>query len=191
MLARWPILKGREDEEGLTMDEEIEFFSVDDEPRTVLRRVFAGPLDEVFRAWSDDTILQVWYGPFDFEVRECAMDFRDGGALRIVIAHEGGLVFVTPGRFENIVERERFTMVTHLDEHPDDFIEIFRPKGSSLEHVPLIWTLDVAFEGRGDATLVTLTTTYPVLADRDQFVAMHGERGWAEGFVKLDRLLGA
>jgi hypothetical protein len=57
--------------------------------------------------------------------------------------------------------------------------------------VPLIWTLDVAFEGRGDATLVTLTTTYPVLADRDQFVAMHGERGWAEGFVKLDRLLGA
>jgi len=54
------------------------------------------------------------------------MDFRVGGQFRIVMAHEGGLVFVTTGTFDNIVACERFTMVTHLDEHPDEFIEIFR-----------------------------------------------------------------
>jgi len=172
------------------MDEKFEFFAVGDEPRTVLRRLFAGPLDEVFRAWTDSTILQVWYGPFDFDVRECEMDFRDGGQFRIVMAHNGGLVFVTTGSFNDIVARERFTMVTHLDEHPSEFIEIFRPRGSNIEHAPVIWNLEAAFEERGNATLVTLTTTYPLMADRDQFVAMHGERGWAEGFVKLDRLLG-
>jgi uncharacterized protein YndB with AHSA1/START domain len=182
MMALWKILREREDQKALTMG---------DEPRTVLHRLFAGPLDEVFRAWTDATILQAWYGPFDFEVRECEMDFREGGQFRIVMAHEDGLVFVTTGNFDDIIARERFTMVTHLDEHPDEFIEIFRPRGSNIEHVPLIWNLEAGFEDRGDAALVTLTTTYPVMADRDQFVSMHGERGWAEGFVKLDRLLGA
>jgi uncharacterized protein YndB with AHSA1/START domain len=182
MMALWKILREREDQKALTMG---------DEPRTVLHRLFAGPLDEVFRAWTDATILQAWYEPFDFEVRECEMDFREGGQFRIVMAHEDGLVFVTTGNFDDIIARERFTMVTHLDEHPDEFIEIFRPRGSNIEHVPLIWNLEAGFEDRGDAALVTLTTTYPVMADRDQFVSMHGERGWAEGFVKLDRLLGA
>lgn len=178
-------------DEGLTRDRGLEFFAVDGEPQTVLRRLFAGSLDGVFRAWTDATILQAWYGPFDFTVRECEMDFRVGGQFRIVMAHEGGLVFVTTGTFDNIVACERFTMVTHLDEHPDEFIEIFRPRDSNIAHVPIIWNLEARFEGRGVATLVTLTTTYPLMADRDQFVAMQGERGWAEGFAKLDRLLGA
>jgi uncharacterized protein YndB with AHSA1/START domain len=173
------------------MDNEYEFSAVADEPRTVTRRSFAGPIDELFRAWTDGPILQAWYGPFDFEVRECEMDFREGGAFRIVMAHESGLVFVTIGTFDDIVVGGRFTMITHLDEHPIEFIEIFRPSGSAIAHEPLTWILDVSFEEHGAATLVTLTTTYPIMADRDQFVFMHGERGWAEGFVKLDRLLGA
>jgi uncharacterized protein YndB with AHSA1/START domain len=191
MSTRRKILRGREDEKGLTMADEIEFFAVGDEPRTVLRRTFAGPIDEVFRAWTDATILQVWYGPFDFDVRECVMDFRDGGRFRIVMAHEGGLVFVTTGNFDNIIRRERFTMVTDLGEHPSEFVEIFRPRNADIEHVPIIWNLEVGFEDLKHATRVTITTTYPLMADRDQFVAMHGEHGWAEGFVKLDRLLGA
>jgi uncharacterized protein YndB with AHSA1/START domain len=171
--------------------DDIEFFAVDDEPRTVLRWLFHGPIDEVFRAWTDATIFQVWYGPFDFNVTECALDFRDGGVFRIVMAHENGLEFVTIGNFDEIVAPEHFTMITDLNEHPADFIEIFRPRGSAHEDVPITWSLDVRFEDRGDATSLTLTTTYPVMADRDQFVAMHGERGWAEGFMKLDRLLRA
>jgi hypothetical protein len=98
---------------------------------------------------------------------------------------------VTVGNFDDIVEPDHFTMVTDLNEHPAEFVEIFRPRGSDHDDVPITWSLDVRFENRGDATLVTLTTTYPIMADRDQFVSMHGERGWAEGFVKLDRLLGA
>jgi uncharacterized protein YndB with AHSA1/START domain len=169
--------------------DDIDFFAIDDEPRTVLRWSFAGRRDEVFRAWTDAPILQAWYGPFDFKVTECEMDFRDGGAFRIVMTHENGLVFVTIGHFGDIVVPDRFTMVTDLNEHPAEFIEIFRPRGSPDEHVPITWSLDVHFEGRAETTFVTLTTTYPVMADRDQFISMHGERGWAEGFEKLDRLL--
>ena len=171
--------------------DEIGFFAVPDEPRTVLRWTFNGPIDEVFRAWSDPVILRAWYGPHDFDVIECEMDFRDGGEFRIVMVHGNGLVFVTVGNFDDIVAADHFTMVTDLSEHPKEFMEIFRPRGSAHEHVAIIWSIDVRFEERGDDTLVTLTTTYPVMADRDQFVAMHGERGWTEGFVKLDRLLNA
>jgi uncharacterized protein YndB with AHSA1/START domain len=169
--------------------DDVEFFSVADAPPTVLRRLFAAPVDKVFRAWTDASVLRAWYGPFDFEVHECLFDFRDGGSFRIVMAHEGGLVFVTNGTFEDIVADERFTMVTDLSEHPVEFIQIFRPRGTGGAQVPIVWNLDVAFEDRGDATLVTLTTTYPIMADRDQFVSMEGERGWSEGFVRLDRVL--
>jgi uncharacterized protein YndB with AHSA1/START domain len=172
------------------MEHDIEFFVPDVElPTTVLRRLFHGPIDEVFRAWTDATILQAWYGPSDFEVRECTLDLRDGGLFRIVMAHREGLLFVTKGYVDDIVAPEHFTMVMQLDAHPQAFIDIFRPIGSEVERVPLTWNLDILFERRADDTLVTLTTTYPVVADRDRFVSMQGERGWAEGFTKLDRLL--
>ena len=60
MPTLWKILREREDQKALTMGDEIELFAVDDEPRTVLHRLFAGPRDEVFRAWTDATILQAW-----------------------------------------------------------------------------------------------------------------------------------
>ncbi len=156
-----------------------------------MRRAFAAHVDDVYRAWTDGTVLRAWYGPNDFVVRECVVDFREGGEFRIVMAHRNGLVFVTKGHYEGLTARDQFTMVTHLDEHPDEFIEIFRPHSSAHAEVPLIWELQVRFEDRSDTTLITVTTTYPVMADRDQFASMHGERGWAEGFEKLDRLLGS
>lgn len=155
----------------------------------MLKRRFRGPVDEVFRAWTDGSILSAWYGPPSFVVRECDIDFRDEGRYRIVMAHEDGLVFVTKGSYRDIDRGARFTMSMNLEEHPKEFIEIFRPSGSPRATVPLIWELEVSFEGCGDETLVTLCTTYPVQEDCDQFVDMHGERGWEQGFLKLDRLL--
>ncbi len=80
-------------------------------------------------------------------------------------------------------------MVVNLAEHPDEWIDIVRVKGTELEHVPVQWHHEIAFQEDDGSTTVELQTTYPVLDDRDAMVRVGGERAWAESFVKLDAVL--
>lgn len=81
-------------------------------------------------------------------------------------------------------------MTVTLHEYLDDWIEILGPRRTSFEHVPVIWSYDVAFEERDSSTIV-MATPYPVTQDRAGFVSVHGERRWAESFEGLDSLLGS
>jgi uncharacterized protein YndB with AHSA1/START domain len=173
------------------MDERMAFFAVPDAAQTVLRRTFDGPIDQVFRAWTDDTILPAWWGPFDFLVSECRINLVDAGTYRIAMRHASGPLYVTTGTFIAIDAPHRVAMSVNLEEYPDDWRALFRPRGTPLETVPIVWHYDVTFVAHAAVTTVTLTTTYPVMADRDTYVGQHGERGWAESYEKLDRLLRA
>jgi uncharacterized protein YndB with AHSA1/START domain len=170
-------------------DEQIDFFVPDEGCLTVLQRIFRAPMATVFEAWTTDANVATWWGPFAFNVTECEIDFRGGGAYRIAMRHDSGPDYTATGTFDNIVIPRHFTMVNDLNEHPDDWMAMFRPRGSSYEDVPVVWTYDVSFETNGESTTVKVLTTYPLREDRDLFVSMHGESGWAESFVKLDRLL--
>jgi uncharacterized protein YndB with AHSA1/START domain len=169
--------------------EQIEFFVPQEGFQTALLRSFGAPIEWVFEAWTDDAFVTEWWGPFAFNVTECEYDFREGGAFRIAMQFEVGAEYITSGTFDGIVHGRRFTMVNDLSEHPDDWMALFRPRGSDVEHVPVIWNYDVSFRVDDARTTVKVLTTYPIADDRDRFVSMHGESGWAESFVKLDRLL--
>ncbi|HEY5437409.1 MAG TPA: SRPBCC domain-containing protein [Acidimicrobiales bacterium] len=170
--------------------EQIEFFVPEEGSRTALLRTFRAPLSRVFEAWTSDALVAAWWGPLTIDVTECELDFREGGAYRIAMRHESGPDYTATGTFNNIVIARRFTMVNDLSEHPDDWMQMFRPRGSAYEDVPVVWNYDVSFEDDDDEhTTVKVLTTYPIREDRDRFVSLHGESGWAESFVKLDRLL--
>lgn len=170
--------------------ERIEFFVPKEGFQTALRRTFRAPLAKVFEAWTNDAFVAAWWGPFTFNVTECEIDFREGGAYRIAMRHESGPDYTAAGTFSNIVNARCFTMVNDLSEHPDDWMQLFRPRGSSYEDTPVVWNYDITFEEDNEkGTTVKVLTTYPIREDRDRFVSLHGESGWAESFVKLDRLL--
>ncbi|MEO9180596.1 MAG: hypothetical protein ABI298_02980, partial [Acidimicrobiales bacterium] len=53
-----------------------------------------------------------------------------------------------------------------------------------------MWNYVESFESDDrHQTTVKVLTTYPLREDRDLFVSTHGESGWAESFLKLDRLV--
>lgn len=73
--------------------------------------------------------------------------------------------------------------------NPDEWIDIVRPKGTELEHVPVQWHYEISFLDDDRSTTAEVPAAYPVLDDRDAMVRVGGERGWAVSFVRLDALL--
>jgi uncharacterized protein YndB with AHSA1/START domain len=77
------------------------------ERELVLTRIIDAPRELVFRMWTDPVHLAKWWGPRDFTNPVCEIDFRPGGALRIVMRAPGGIDYPMGGVFREIIEPER------------------------------------------------------------------------------------
>ena len=73
----------------------------------VLTRIIDAPRELVFRMWTDPVHLAKWWGPRDFTNPVCEIDFRPGGALRIVMRAPDGTDYPMGGIFREIVTPER------------------------------------------------------------------------------------
>ena len=77
------------------------------ERELVLTRIIDAPRQLVFRMWTDPVHLAKWWGPRDFTNPVCEIDFRPGGALRIVMRAPDGTDYPMGGIFREIVTPER------------------------------------------------------------------------------------
>src|SRR5437867_3240773 len=73
----------------------------------VMTRLFDAPRDLVFEAHTSCEHLRNWWGPRRYEVAECDVDFRAGGAWRMVHRGVDGDEHVFSGEFRDIVRPER------------------------------------------------------------------------------------
>ena len=46
-------------------------------------REFDAPLDKVWKAWTEQELLDQWWAPLPWTSKTIKMDFRNGGALQI------------------------------------------------------------------------------------------------------------
>src|SRR5690606_4166572 len=60
------------------------------EKEVILRRVFNAPRALVFEAMTKPEHIRKWWGPREFELSECEMDFRVGGSWRFVQSKSDG-----------------------------------------------------------------------------------------------------
>ena len=77
------------------------------ERELVLTRIIDAPRALVFRMWTDPVHLAKWGGPRDFTNPVCEIDFRPGGALRIVMRAPDGTEYPMTGMFREIAAPER------------------------------------------------------------------------------------
>jgi uncharacterized protein YndB with AHSA1/START domain len=73
----------------------------------VISRVFDAPRSLVFKAWSDPEHLAHWWGPKDFTLPACTIDFRPGGAYRFHMRSPEGADHWLRGVYREIAEPER------------------------------------------------------------------------------------
>jgi len=83
----------------------------------VVTRVFAAPVDLVWKAWTDPEYVMRWWGPDYFTSPSAKMDFREGGkSLVCMRAPEdfGGQDMYSTWVYQKIVPMERIEFIQNL-----------------------------------------------------------------------------
>jgi uncharacterized protein YndB with AHSA1/START domain len=137
----------------------------------VMTRLFDAPRDLVFEAHTSCEHMSNWWGPRKYEIADCDVDFRPGGAWRIVHRAEGE-EHVFSGEFREIVPPERIVWTFEWGGAPGH---------GSVETL-------VLDEHDGKTTL-TATSVWGTVEDRDGMVQSGMEEGAAETYDRLDEYL--
>jgi len=84
----------------------------------VITRVLSAPRSLVFETWSNPRHLARWWGPKDFTLPGCEMNFRPGGAYRFVMRGPDGKDYPFHGVYLEIVAPERIVFTAIIDNAP-------------------------------------------------------------------------
>jgi uncharacterized protein YndB with AHSA1/START domain len=138
----------------------------------VMTRVLDAPRDLVFEAHTSCEHLSRWWGPRKYEVTSCQIDFREGGAWRIVQRGPDGEEHGFRGEFREIVRPELITWTFEYEPMPG--------------HVSV---QTVAFREDDGKTTLTSTVLFDTVEDRDGMLESGMEGGAAESMDRLDEYL--
>ena len=137
----------------------------------MLTRVFAAEREDVFRAWTDASILKVWWGPKGFTNPVCEVDAQVGGRLRIVMRGPDGTEYPMRGIFREVIASERLV----FSNVPVD----------AEDRAMLLGVTTVTFESVSEGTKVTVKMVAIGVHPMAVRMIEGMEMGWS---MTLDRL---
>jgi uncharacterized protein YndB with AHSA1/START domain len=137
----------------------------------VMSRTFSAPRELVFEAHSKAEHLKRWWGPRKYDMPVCEIDFRPGGAWRMVHWAEGE-EYAFRGSFLEIVPPEKIVWTFEWEGMPG--------------HIATETMVLTEQDGR---TTLTTTSVYTSKEDRDGMLQSGMEEGASESFERLDELL--
>ena len=83
--------------------------SLPSDKQIAMSRTFDAPRDLVFKAHTSCEHMKHWWGPRQYEIAECDIDFRPGGKWRIVHRAADGGEYIFYGEYQEIVAPEKIT----------------------------------------------------------------------------------
>ena len=138
----------------------------------VMTRVFDAPRDLVFEAHTSCEHMSKWWGPRRYQTISCEIDFRPGGAWRIVQSGSDGQAFGFHGEFREIVRPERIVWTFEFEGMPG--------------HVSVD---TLTLEEHDGKTTLTATSVFDTVEDRDGMLQSGMQEGAAETWDRLDEYL--
>lgn len=144
------------------------------EREIMMRRVFEAPHERVFEALTKPELLKAWFSdPPRWELEECTVDLREGGAYRRVWRSPDGGVIGMGGIFLEVVIPERIVK-TEIFDNP-----WFEGGATGMQFV---------VENEGRTTLIQ-TVKYASQAVRDLVLASPMTDGMEAAYDRLAALL--
>lgn len=140
----------------------------------VATRTFAAPRDLVFKAWTECDRLVHWWGPKDWTLPVCEMDFRVGGTWFYCMAGPTGEQSCGRSTYEEIVVPERIV-------YRDEFAE---RDGSIIDGMPEM-RITVEFGETARRTTITSRAQFASAKDLEAAIAMGMESGLTETWDRL------
>ncbi len=137
----------------------------------VLTRLLDAPRHLVFDMWTRPEHLARWWGPRNFTLPTCEVDFRAGGSYRFCMRAPDGTDHWVRGEYREIVEPERLVFTWVRDDE-----EGLRFRSTNL--------VTVTLADHGAQTKLTLHhANFQSAADRDDH-----EGGWSQCLDRLAEL---
>lgn len=141
-------------------------------------REFNAPIEKVWKAWTESSLLEKWWGPKPWFVKTKSMDFTVGGAWLYAMVGPEGQKHWSYVKFTDIEDGSRFAADSIFCDED----------GNTLPDAPAAhW--DNKFVAEGDKTKVVVDLTFDQEADIKMLVEMGFEGGFTMGLNQLDELL--
>jgi uncharacterized protein YndB with AHSA1/START domain len=147
-----------------------------DKPEFTLQRVFHAPRELVYMIWTQPEYVKQWWGVDDCAIVVCELDVRPGGSFRIDMKTADGNVYVNRGVYIDVVPNER--LVTK-DERDEGVLPGNIPAGIHT----------VTFEDVDGDTVVTLTSRFAHIQDRDLLVSFGIVDGIRQSLNRFQQLV--
>lgn len=141
----------------------------------IFTRTFDAPRQLVFETFSSCEHLSNWWGPRQWPMAECTLDFREGGVWHYCLRgpNEGDESW-GQAVYDEIVEPERIVYTDHFADSD----------GNVNSEMPAVKTT-IQFDRQNGKTTLRVRAQYPSASDLKQVVEM----GMIEGMNEtLDRL---
>lgn len=146
--------------------------------RLVAVRKFEAPVEKVWKAWSNPDILCQWWAPSPYRCTIDEMIFEEGGYWIYNMEGPEGDAYRGRMDFLKMQEHSGFKAEEYFcDEN-----------GDKAGDIPPMH-LDVKFEFKDSATIVTATYTYASAEAFQQMVQMGAAEGWELSMGQLEELL--
>ena len=144
-------------------------------------RTFNAPQEKVWKAWTDSTILDQWWGPKPWNAKTKIMDFRVGGMwLYTMVGPDGSNNEMwSKVEFNAINAPYSFESTNFFCDENGDRLPAF----PNTTH----WAVNMKEEN--GVTTVNVTLTFDELAGLEKLVAMGFQGGFTMGLQQLEELL--
>ncbi len=141
-------------------------------------REFDAPLEKVWKAWTEPSILDQWWAPKPWKAGTKSMDFRDGGTWLYYMEGPDGTRHYCRADYKSIVPNKSFTV-------DDAFCD---ENGIPSNEMPSMhWK--ISFSKSSNGTKVESEISFESEADLEKIIEMGFKEGFAAAHTNLDELL--
>ncbi len=153
-------------------------FSVDKENKTVnVKREFNASLSNVWSAWTEPEILDLWWAPAPFKSKTKNMEFKEGGRRLYAMVGPDGQERWSTFDYTSISPKTNFKYAATFSDADGNPNSEF---GSSY------W--DINFSEQGDSTFVDIVITRDSFEELQKIIEMGFKEGFTSAMKALDEI---
>ncbi len=157
-------------------------FIVDKEAKKInVSRSFNAPLELVWAAWTDASILDLWWAPKPWKTETKSMNFREGGRWHYAMVGPEGERHWCLFDYDEIEPERRYS-------GQDSFCD--ENEVLSTEMPRMRWNNKFA-ANEEERTMVNVEVSFDKLEDLDKIIEMGFKEGFTMGMTNLDEYLDA
>lgn len=146
--------------------------------RITVVREFDAPVEQVWKAWTQQELLDNWWAPKPWKAKTKKMDFRPGGYWLYAMIGPQGEEHWARVDFNTIEQNRMFTAEDYFSDE----------NGNRSNDMPgMKWRN--SFTSTGSGTKVTVEITFASEQDMNKILEMGFEEGFTSALGNLDEVL--